>query len=65
MTELEKLRKHMKYFRQFARNVKTIAMDATPHKHKERLHAIVDLVGTFENQWPNWLDDGIEKMKDE
>jgi len=65
MTELEKLRRHMQYFRAFARNVKTIALDASPYKHGERLHAIARLVRTHENQWPNWLDDGIEAMKDD
>ena len=64
MTELEKLRKHMKYFRAFARNVKTIAFDSDPHNKKKRLIAIANLVSTYENQWPNWLDDGIESKED-
>lgn len=65
MTELEMLRKNIQYLRAFARNVRTIALDASPYKHKERLRAIVQEVRTCENQWPNWLDDGVEALKDE
>ncbi len=63
MTELEKLRRHMKYFRRFALNTKTVVMSGK--NHKTVVSAIRGDVQSMENQWPNWLDDDIEAMPDE
>lgn len=54
MTELERLRKSVEFFRTFTKKVKTICDGGAT------LNDVRGLIRTYENQWPNWLDEGIE-----
>jgi len=65
MTELEKLRKHMTYFRAFARNVRSMVKLAGPIGCPKRLKAIREEIRLVESQWPDWLIEGIEGMSEE
>jgi len=65
MTELEKLRKHMTYFRAFARNVRSMVRLAGTIRCEKRLEAIQGEIRLMESQWPDWLLDGIEGMSEE
>lgn len=63
--EFEKLRKNMPWMRAFARNVEIVMNRSMGESDKTRIKAIRELVGMHSNQWPNWLDEDIEKMVDE
>lgn len=60
LTEIEKLRGSLAYFRHFARGVTTLVRDPYTLSHRKRLQAIYALVESAEHQWPDWLEDGIE-----
>lgn len=62
MTKEERLRQSVEWLRSFAKKVKVISKSGlTP---LEFWGEIRSLLHVYENQWPNWLDEGIEDVEE-